>query len=139
MTPADALNAPCPTCYAGAGHPCKSRHAVALHKARREALIELGATPDQLLVAAVLKPGRKPAGPLANGAPPPAPVFIGETIPENAILETAEYWPPWEPPPVPGCLAGSGIMLSGMVWCPVHEEYEELREGVSAVRMETRR
>ena len=135
MNPAAALNAPCPTCYAGEGEPCKSRHAVALHKARREVLIELGATPDQLLSAAIQKPGRKPAGPLPEGAPPPVPVFIGATGEENSIPEDAEYWPPWEEPPVPGCLAESGITVSGLVWCPVHEEYEELRDGIPAVRL----
>ena len=61
--------------------------------------------------------------------------MIGTTGTGNAIPETAEYWPPWEPPPVPGCLAESGIPVSGLVWCPVHQEYEELLDGIPAVRL----
>jgi hypothetical protein len=60
----------------------------------------------------------------------PVPVLIGRTGEENVIPETAEYWPPWEEPPVPGCLAESGITVSGLVWCPVHREYEELLDGI---------
>jgi hypothetical protein len=66
---------------------------------------------------------------------PPVPVLIGETGSESAIPETAEYWPPWEHPPVPGCLAESSITVTGLVWCPVHREYEELRDGMPGVRM----
>jgi hypothetical protein len=60
---------------------------------------------------------------------------VGTTGAGNVIPETAEYWPPWEPPPVTGCLSESGIPVSGLVWCPVHEEYEELRDGIPAVRL----
>ena len=70
---------------------------------------------------------------------PPRPLPVGETAGESAIPETAEYWPPWEDPPVPGCMAESGIAVSGLLWCPVHEEYEELRDGVPAVRLAGRR
>ena len=65
----------------------------------------------------------------------PVPVLVGGTGTENVIPEDAEYWPPWEEPPVPGCLAESGITVSGLVWCPVHNEYEELRDGIPAVRL----
>jgi len=60
---------------------------------------------------------------------------IGRTGAENVIPETAGYWPPWEEPPVPGCLAESLIAVSGPVWCPVHKEYEELRDGIPGVRL----
>jgi len=70
-----------------------------------------------------------------EGGGPPRPLLIGETGSESAIPETAEYWPPWEHPPVPGCLAESGITVSGLVWCPVHEDYEELRDGIPGVRL----
>jgi hypothetical protein len=64
----------------------------------------------------------------------PQVVVMGHTGAENVIPETAEFWPPWEHPPVPGCLAESGITVSGLVWCAVHKEYEELRDGIPAVR-----
>lgn len=71
-----------------------------------------------------------------HGAEPkPATADIGRTEPERPIPETAETWPPWEPPPVPGCPAESGIPVTGLVWCPVHRDYEELRDGVPAVRL----
>lgn len=66
---------------------------------------------------------------------PPRPVLICETGSESAVPETAEYWPPWEDPPVPGCIAESGITVSGPVWCAVHREYEELRDGIPGVRL----
>ena len=77
------------------------------------------------------KAARQPAG--TSGRP--VPVLVGGTGTENVIPEDAEYWPPWEEPPVPGCLAESGITVSGLVWCPVHNEYEELRDGIPAVRL----
>lgn len=77
---------------------------------------------------------------LADGAASrngkPVPVFVGRTGPE--LPETAEYWPPWEDPPVPGCLAEAGIPVTGLVWCPVHRDYEELSDGVPAARLEAR-
>jgi uncharacterized protein (DUF3820 family) len=85
----------------------------------------------QSLYRTLTSHGTEPAASTA----PPLPVFIGETEPASAIPETAEYWPPWEEPPVPGCLAESGIPVSGLVWCPVHEEYEELCDGAPAVRL----
>lgn len=66
---------------------------------------------------------------------PPRPLPVGASGSENVIPETAEYWPPWEDPPVPGCLAESGIAVTGLVWCPVHEDYEELLDGAPAVRL----
>jgi hypothetical protein len=68
----------------------------------------------------------------------PVPVLVGVTGAGNVIPEAAEYWPPWEEPPVAGCVAESGITVSGLVWCPIHQEYEELRDGVSAVRLASR-
>ena len=65
----------------------------------------------------------------------PKPVVMGRTGADNVIPETAEYWPPWELPPVPGCMAESGITVSGPVWCPAHREYEELRDGIPGVRL----
>ena len=73
---------------------------------------------------------------LKPGDGPPRPVLFGETGSESAIPETAEYWPPWEHPPVPGCMAESGITVTGLLWCPVHQEYEELCDGVPAVRLD---
>ena len=125
-----ALTVPCPTCYVAAGQSCRSRHAITLHKSRREALAELGVQADEILAAD--RQQRR----AASGAAPPVPVFIGET--GDPLPETAEYWPPWEPPPVAGCLAESGIPVTGLVWCPVHEEHEELCDGVSAVRLASR-
>ena len=121
MTIDPALNVPCPTCRVGAGQPCRSRRAISLHQSRRQALAELGVQAGQLLAA-----DRKPASTSAR----PVPVLGGRTGTENVIPETAEYWPPWEEPPVPGCLAESGIPVAGLVWCPVHGEYEELRDGI---------
>lgn len=76
---------------------------------------------------------------LRDGAEPkPATADIGHTGPEYPIPETAETWPPWEEPPVPGCLAESGIPVtgySGPVWCPVHCDYEELIDGIPAERL----
>jgi hypothetical protein len=131
-----ALNVPCPTCHVKAGQPCRSRRAISIHRDRRGALADLSAQAAQLLSAS---PGsRKPAQRKNGTTTPPKPVLIGKTGEENVIPEDAEYWPPWEPPPVPGCLAESGITVTGMVWCPVHQEYEELRDGVSAVRLAAR-
>lgn len=67
--------------------------------------------------------------------PKPTTADIGHTEPEHPIPETAEYWPPWEEPPVPGCLAESGIPVTGLVWCPVHRDYEELIDGAPAERV----
>jgi len=67
------------------------------------------------------------------GATPPVPVLVGHT--GGPLPEAVEFWPPWEPPPVPGCLAESGIPVTGLVWCPVHRDYEELVDGVPAVRL----
>ena len=64
----------------------------------------------------------------------PVPVLIGKTGTGNVIPDD-EDWPPWEKDPAPGCLAESGITVSGLVWCPVHSEYEELRDGIPAVRL----
>ena len=66
---------------------------------------------------------------------PPRPIVIGRTGLENVIPEGAEWWPPWEAPPVAGCLAESGITVTGWVWCPTHCEHEELRDGIPAVRL----
>ncbi len=127
-----ALTVPCPTCYVPAGQSCRSRHAVTLHQSRRQALAELGVQADEIL-AADRQQRRAAPGPV--GATPPVPVLIGRTGTESVIPETAEYWAPWELPPVPGCLAESGITVSGSVWCPVHREYEELRDGMPGVRL----
>jgi hypothetical protein len=78
-------------------------------------------------------------GPRPHGDDGPLkPIVMGHTGAENVIPETAEYWPPWEHPPVPGCLAESGITVSGLVWCAVHGEYEELRDGIPGVRLAAR-
>ena len=114
-----ALNVPCPTCRVKAGQPCRSRRAISLHQSRRQALADLGVQAGQLAA--------KPE-PRKSGAP--VPVLGGVTGTENVIPETAEYWPPWEDPPVAGCLAESGVTVTGLVWCPVHGEYEELRDGI---------
>jgi len=124
-----ALNVACPTCHVRAGQPCRSHHAVSIHQARRAALAVLGRQADQMLAA-----HREPARPAQRNASPPKPVLGGKTGTENMIPEGAEYWPPWEAPPVAGCLAESGITVTGLVWCPVHAEYEELRDGMPAVR-----
>lgn len=84
------------------------------------------------LYKALTNHGAEPQGPVAS-ATPPAPVLVGHTGPE--LPETAEYWPPWEDPPVAGCLAESGIPVTGLVWCPVHRDYEELSDGVPAARL----
>ncbi len=171
-----ALNVPCPTCYVKAGQACRSRHAISLHQARREALADLGAQADQLLAASrkparqedgmkltaeEIEAGRSPRGgwsaaTLASWGVPwpppkgwrqrllkdededgvPRPVLVGETGSESAIPETVEYWPPWEEPPVSGCLAESGIPVTGLMWCPVHWDYEELCDGAPAMRLE---
>lgn len=125
-----ALTVPCPTCYVPAGQSCRSRHAVSLHKSRREALEALGVQADVILAADRQQRRATPERP----ATPPVPVLVGHT--GGPLPETAEYWPPWEDPPVPGCLSESGIPVTGLVWCPVHLDYEELRDGVPAVRLE---
>lgn len=136
MTIGPALNVPCPTCRAGAGQPCRSRRAISLHQGRRQALADLGGQADQMLRADLRGPGqREPERRHTSNPAGPVPVLIGRTGEENVIPEDAECWPPWEEPPVPGCLAESGITVSGLVWCPVHEEYEELRDGIPAVRL----
>lgn len=76
--------------------------------------------------------GAEPKDPAASTGLP-VPVLVGAT--GSPLPETAEYWPAWEDPPVPGCLAESGIPVTGLVWCPVHEEYEELCDGAPAVRL----
>ena len=81
------------------------------------------------LYRALKNPGAEP------GATPPLTAKFGTTGEGSVIPETAEWWPPWEEPPVFGCLAESGIPVSGLVWCPVHREYEELRDGVSYIRL----
>lgn len=137
MTSLDpALTVPCPTCYVPAGQSCRSRHAVTLHQSRRQALADLGVQVDEILAAD--RQQRRAAG-QAVSATPPVPVLVGSTGTENMVPETVEYWPPWEEPPVAGCLAESGITVTGLVWCPVHEEYEELCDGVSAVRLEAKK
>jgi hypothetical protein len=127
-----ALNVPCPTCYVRAGEPCRSRHAIPMHKSRREALADLSAQAGQILAANRPEPVRRPSN--TATATSPGSVVMGRTGAENIIPETVEYWPPWEHPPVPGCLAESGITVSGLVWCAVHKEYEELRDGIPGVR-----
>lgn len=127
-----ALTVPCPTCHVPAGQSCRSRHAVTLHQSRRQALADLGVQADEIL--AVDRQQRR-AAPGPAGAAPPVPVLVGRTGTEDMIPETAEYWPTWEEPPVAGCLAESGIPVTGLVWCPVHEEYEELCDGVPAMRL----
>ena len=122
-----ALNVACPACHVRPGMPCRSYRAVSIHQARRAALAVLGRQADQMLAA-----HREPT---QRNASPPKPVLGGKTGTENMIPAGAEYWPPWEPPPVAGCLAESGITVTGLVWCPVHEEYEELIDGMPAVRM----
>jgi hypothetical protein len=107
---AAALSVSCPTCHAGAGQPCRSYRDIRLHRARSEA-------------AQAAAPAQRQT------------ILVGTTGAENVIPETAEYWPPWEPPPVAGCLSESGIPVSGLVWCPVHEEYEELLDGIPAARL----
>jgi len=152
-----ALTVPCPTCHVKAGQPCRSYRAVAIHQARRQALAD---RPPVRLTAQEIEAGRSPRGGWTEATlaawgvpwPPPKgwqrrllkdeapgrptePIAGGTTGAENTIPETAEFWPPWEAPPVAGCLAESGIPVSGLVWCPVHDEYEELRDGMPAVRM----
>jgi hypothetical protein len=152
-----ALTVACPTCHVRAGQPCRSYRAIAIHQARRQALAD---RPPVKLTMEEVEAGRSPRGgwsadtlaawgvpwPPPKGwlqrllkeedrAGPAKPIVIGTTTgTENMIPEGAEYWPPWEAPPVPGCLAESGITVTGLVWCPVHEEYEELRDGIPAVR-----
>ena len=132
MTLDPALNVPCPTCRVGAGQSCRSRRAVSLHQARREALADLGGQAGQLLSAGRQKP--EPRKLERAGSAGPVPVLVGRTGVGN-VIPPDEDWPPWEEPPVPGCLAESGITVSGLVWCPVHNEYEELRDGIPAVRL----
>jgi len=85
------LNVPCPTCRVKAGQPCRSRRAISLHQARRQALADLGAQAGRLLAEEprkppLRKPGRRTAG-------------FGRTKPENPILEDDADWPPWEQGP----------------------------------------
>jgi hypothetical protein len=55
-----ALTVPCPLCRAGKGEFCRSRHAVAVHAARRQQLASLSAQADQLLrKSPSAKPARK--------------------------------------------------------------------------------
>ena len=117
-----ALTVPCPACYVPAGQSCRSRHAVTLHHARRHALADVGVQADEILTAD--RQQRRAAS--GAGATPPIPVLIGRTGEENVIPETAEWWPPWEEPPVPGCLALAGMGTTGLLWCPYHLEYEEI-------------
>lgn len=125
-----ALTVPCPTCYVPAGQSCRSRHAVTLHQTRRMALADLGVQADEILTA---DRQQRRAAPGPASTTPPVPVLVGRTGPE--FPETAEYWPPWEDPPVAGCLSESGIPVTGLVWCPVHRDYEELCDGVPAARL----
>ena len=69
MTIDPALNVSCPTCRAGAGQPCRSRRAISLHHARRQALADLGVQADGLLAASREPESRKP-GPGKTEAPP---------------------------------------------------------------------
>jgi len=86
-----ALNVPCPTCRVKAGQPCRSRRAISLHQARREALTDLGGQAGRLLAAAPRKPPpRKPERRTAG---------FGKTGPENPILADDADWPPWEQGP----------------------------------------
>jgi len=113
------LNVPCPTCRVKAGQPCRSRRAISLHQARRQALTDLGGQAGRILAATPRKPPlRKPERRTAG---------FGTTGEESVIPETAEWWPPWEEPPVAGCLALGGMGVTGLYWCPYHKEYEELR------------
>src|SRR5580704_8787284 len=100
-----ALNVPCPTCRVQAGQPCRSRRAISLHQGRREALTELDGQADRILATAPRKP------PLPK--PERRTAKFGTTGEESVIPETAEWWPPWEEPPVPGCLALGGMGVTG--------------------------
>jgi len=118
MTIDPALNVPCPTCRVGAGKPCRSRHAVSIHRARREALADLGVQAGRLLAASRQELRR----PVRQGVGPPEPVLVGRT--GGPVPDDGEDWPPWEPGP--GCAAESNPGLGGVQWCPVHRRHEEL-------------
>ena len=90
-----ALNVPCPTCRATAGQPCRSRRAISLHHARRQALADLGGQADGLLSASQEPGSRKPAARKNGSTTPPVPVLIGVTGTEN-VIPPDEDWPPWE-------------------------------------------
>ena len=118
MTIDPAFNVPCPTCHVKAGQPCRSRRAITIHQARREALADLSVQAGQLLAASRQKPEpRKPAV-------PPKPVLMGKT--GGPVVDDNEDWPPWEAGPVSGCVAESKAGVGGLVWCLVHRRHEEL-------------
>ena len=87
-----ALTVPCPTCRVGSGQPCRSRRAISLHQARRQALADLGGQAAQLLSTARQKP--EPGKPAL-----PVPVVVGRTGAGN-VIPPDEDWPPWEAAPV---------------------------------------
>ena len=94
MTVDPALNVPCPTCHVGAGQPCRSRRAISLHQARREALADLGGQAGQVLSASQPE-SRKPTARKNGSTTPPVPVVVGRTGTGN-VIPPDEDWPPWE-------------------------------------------
>jgi len=120
MTLDPALNVPCPTCRVGAHEPCRSRRAISLHQARREALADLGGQADQILRTDLRGPGqREPERRHAGNPAGPVPVLIGRTGAGN-VIPADEDWPPWEKGPA---------SVGGLAWCPVHRTHEELPSG----------
>jgi len=91
-----ALTVPCPTCRVGSGQPCRSRRAVSLHQARREALADLGTQAGQLLSAGRQKP--EPRKLERAGSARPVPVVVGKTGTGN-VIPPDEDWPPREKAP----------------------------------------
>ena len=83
-----ALTVPCPTCHVSSGQPCRSRRAISLHQARRQALADLGGRAGQLLAASRQKPARR------GSAAPPKPVLAGKT--GGPVTDDDEDRPPWE-------------------------------------------
>jgi hypothetical protein len=91
-----ALNVPCPTCRVKAGQPCRSRRAISLHQARRQALADLGTQADGLLSR---EPESRKSARRENGSTArPVPVLVGVTGAGN-VIPPDEDWPPWETGP----------------------------------------
>ena len=95
--PVPELSVPCPTCYARSGQPCRSRRAVSLHQARREALAGLEQQAGRLLAGQ----DRQPAKPENRPRAACRTELAGKTGEHRPEHDEEFSWPPWESGPAP--------------------------------------